>query len=758
MPGLPERMETELPLFPWTNNQPRPEEPQGFTRPRFKTRPVQANTRMPATELYAPPPDRVEPRVGRGTPADKAPDPDFGHDLIPAERYTSKEFMTLEWERLWTKTWLMACRESDIPQPGDFVPFTIGKETILIVRQWDDSVRAFYNVCRHRGSRIVPLGDVRQTGHTDSFLCPFHNWEWDIDGTLIRVPDPETFRQGLPCESLSLKDVQVASWAGWLYVCLDPNVEPLEDYLEILPDHLDCYRWENLIHARDQTVEWPCNWKTAMDVFSETYHVQATHPQLLAWTEDYHVQIDTYGRHSRSLIPFYLPAARNPDQYSLSDEITNQLNGFGIFPRDYEGRPAIARRQIQKAKRDIQDRIIHLPYRHLNDEQLTDNYQYTIFPNVSVNVFSDYVLLLRMRPHGTDPNRSYCDVQILTYQDPNQPKARAEHSVHRHGEISLGMVIDQDAERLAEAQTGLRSGSFEGYYLGEQERRIRHFHQVLMAYLEDDGSDLDDYAPGSFDEDAYPAASGRGGNRPTPRPETWAEPPRNTKPAGPQGPGPHGPGPHGPGPHGAGAHGPGPEGLGGGYPHPGPLPNPQGPNSQGPNSQGPNPHGQPYPVSSNPGPFNPGGNNSGYPPQGPGRPGPGQPHPGQPDSGQPHPGQRDHGQRDPGRSETGPSGPGHPDNDQWRPAPQGPGGWQPAPPPPPHSNPHHSGGYPDRGPHGDRPQGQVPPPAPVPRPVPGPFQGPAPEDRQNRSSNQGGDFTDLQGNYTEPFGPNGRDR
>ncbi len=495
-------------LFPWTNQQQQrqPDEQIPYSRPKFKTKPVPANTPMKATELFGPPPDRVTPRVGRGTPADKAPDPFLGTERIPASRYTSPDFMALEWNRLWTNAWLMACRESDIAKPGTVVPFYIGRETILITRQWDDSIRAFYNICQHRGSRLLPTDGTQNAHQVASLKCGFHNWEWGIDGSLKSVPDPETFPQGLPCNELSLHEVRCASWGGWVFVCLDPEVESLEDYLENLPEHLNCYRFENLVHQIDRTVTWPCNWKTAMDIFCETYHVQAVHPQLMGWTEDYHVQIDTYGRHSRMLVPFYQPSTRNPDQTSLSPDIANQLSNLGILARDFEGRPGAARRALQKAKRAIEDRAIHLPYRNLNDEQLTDNYHYMMFPNISMNIFADYTLMMRMRPHETDPNQCYCDVQILVYQDPGNTKQRPAHTVHAEADVSLGDVIDQDAARLREVQAGLRSGSFPGLFLGEQERRIRHFHHVLMAYVDFDPAWDDELAPHEAQSSPVPPA------------------------------------------------------------------------------------------------------------------------------------------------------------------------------------------------------------------------------------------------------------
>ncbi len=494
-------------LIPWSNTK-KPDEDLPYSRPRFKTKPPNPNTSFQATVLYGEEPDRVTPRVGRGTPADKAPDPDLGAELIPAERYTSRFFKELEWERLWTNVWLMACRESDLVKPGSVVPFSIGQESILIVRQWDDSVRAFYNVCQHRGSPLLKTDGTQTPVELSSLKCAFHHWDWDIDGSLKSVPDPETFPQGVPCD-LTLSQVRCETWGGWVFVCLDPHAESLEDYLEELPSHLNCYRWENLVHQIDRTVTWPCNWKTAMDIFSETYHVHAVHPQLLAWTEDYHVQIDTYQRHSRMLVPFYRPSTRTPDQYTLSPDIANQLAAYGLSPKAFEHRVPGARLALQKAKRALENQAVHLPYRHLNDEQLTDNYQYTIFPNVSVNIFAEYTLMMRVRPHETDPNQCYCDVQILVYQDPDKPKKRAVHTVSTDGDVSLSEMIDQDAARVREVQKGMRSAGFKGLYLGDQERRIRHFHHVLMAYMDDDmvyGDEFEDYpehqpqaAPDRFD-------------------------------------------------------------------------------------------------------------------------------------------------------------------------------------------------------------------------------------------------------------------
>src|SRR5690606_28140123 len=122
------------------------------------------------------------------TPVEKAQDPDLGHDIIPKERYTSREFMQLEWERMWTKVWLMGAWIGDLQKPGDYVVTQIGKESIVITRGEDDQYHAFYNVCSHRGNQVA-YGEM---GHTRTFKCSYHLWEYNLKGDLINVPDIET--------------------------------------------------------------------------------------------------------------------------------------------------------------------------------------------------------------------------------------------------------------------------------------------------------------------------------------------------------------------------------------------------------------------------------------------------------------------------------------------------------------------------------------------------------------------------------------
>ena len=128
------------------------------------------------------------------TPTEKAPEPALGTELIPKERYTSEEFMRLEWERMWTKVWNIAGRVSDIPNVGDYFTTELGPESFLIVRETPERIRAFYNVCPHRGNQIRNPG----MGHAESFQCAYHFFEFNLDGSKKFVPTRTPSRRACP--------------------------------------------------------------------------------------------------------------------------------------------------------------------------------------------------------------------------------------------------------------------------------------------------------------------------------------------------------------------------------------------------------------------------------------------------------------------------------------------------------------------------------------------------------------------------------
>ena len=417
--------------------------------------------------------------IRQGTPTEKAHEPVLGTDLIPKERYTSETYMRLEWEHMWTKVWNMAGRESDIPNVGDYFTTELGSESFLIVRETPNRVRAFYNVCPHRGNQIRNPG----MGHAESFQCAYHFFEFNLDGSKKFVPDEDTFTQGVPQET-ALVEVPCDTWGGWVWFNMNPEAEPLRDFLGEIPGHLDPYRFEDQYLVQDRTIEWDCNWKTSVDAFNEVYHVQGIHPQLLESLDDIHVQIDLYERHNRYLVPFGLVSPRYQNQDEVTEPLREFMTASGIDPEAFAGGMADVRPAMQAATRASAE-AQGIDVSELNDDQLSDDYHYYIFPSLTFNTTAMSFLFFRQRPHATDPNKMLFDLQTYVRMPPGaEAPPRPPHTQHKHGEVSLGLVLDQDSYNLPRVQKGMNSRAYPGLLINYRERRIRHMHKVLDGYLE----------------------------------------------------------------------------------------------------------------------------------------------------------------------------------------------------------------------------------------------------------------------------------
>jgi phenylpropionate dioxygenase-like ring-hydroxylating dioxygenase large terminal subunit len=422
---------------------------------------------------------RVNPQDWpKGTPAEKAEDPDLGHDLIPAERYYSPEFMEKEWQHIWTKVWLLGGRSDDIKEIGDYVCTDIGRESVIIVRQDDGSLRAFPNVCLHRGNRLRPEGQ----GNAQNFRCMYHHWTYDLEGKICRIPDLDSFPQGGPPEG-RLPSLPCGEWGHFVWFSLNPNVEPLEDYLGVIPQHLDPYHFERMAWKRDYTIEWECNWKTSADAFHENYHVQGIHPQLQWYLDDVNVQIDCYDKHSRYLVPFATISPRVTMPSTIPPAIDYMMRRAGMDPAEYEGRVSDIRLDLQKFIRR-NSKAQGKDFSELNDDQLTDDYHYSIFPNVSMNIHAEDIMMFRQRPHPSDPNKMFYDLWMFELVPEGEPwPKRPKHQHFKHGDKSIGQVLDQDAFNLPTVQKGMHSSAFKGLWINDQELRIRHFHSVIDGYI-----------------------------------------------------------------------------------------------------------------------------------------------------------------------------------------------------------------------------------------------------------------------------------
>lgn len=433
------------------------------------------------------------------TPLERAPAPRLSGRPVPASRYTSAAFARREWEGMWRRVWLCAGRASDAPVPGAYFTFEIGPESILVIRQRDGSLAARANVCMHRGRRLRRPG----RGRAQRFACPYHGWEYELDGSLAKATDPESFPGGLPCERLGLPEVRCDTWGGFVWVCLDSAAPPLREFLGVIPEHLDSYHFDDDGQwklAFDLTLEVPCNWKTSVDAFNEAYHVHATHPATLEFTDDVGTTYDCYERHTRMIFPEVRPSPRHPGHGTLTPLLQAFfLKPLGIDPDAIEGGPDVARKAVAEALRR-QGPELGIDFSELHDAQLVDDFHYTVFPNLTFNIHARFAWIFRHRPHPRDPERMLFDFWNLV----RAPREEIPRPAHEEGRVEDGYslahvpggdVLDEDMTNLPRVQEGMHAAGFRELVLGDQEIRIRHFHDVLMGYVESAPDTPGDDAP-----------------------------------------------------------------------------------------------------------------------------------------------------------------------------------------------------------------------------------------------------------------------
>lgn len=427
------------------------------------------------------------------TPLEKFDEPDLGTRLIPKERYVSRDYLELEFERMWSRVWMLAGPIADVEEVGDWFTVEIGRESIIIVRSAPDRIDAFHNTCQHRGYRVCEA----ERGHDrGGFVCPYHRWAYDLEGRLRGVPDREDFPQGLP-EHGRMPKVSVDVWGAWVFVNLDPEAEPLAEYLGVAGEHLAPYHFErNYALTEDITFEWACNWKVGVDAFNEVYHVQGIHPELLEISDDVDCPIDLFDKHSRFLFRIGTPSPRWTDAraqsagYSgrkqISKEMQGMLEAFGVDPTEYEGRADEIRPDLIERLREMGQQA-GLDFDELEDEQLMMDVHYSFFPNITFNISPGHFWLFRARPHPTDPDRMYWD--YFNYDRIPRGTEPPPRPVHRHAvwgdgqEKELHLALRQDGDSAAPIQAGMHSAGFQGLHLAAQERRIRLFHEVLERYV-----------------------------------------------------------------------------------------------------------------------------------------------------------------------------------------------------------------------------------------------------------------------------------
>jgi len=397
---------------------------------------------------------------------------------------------------VFTKAWLLAGPSADVREAGDWMKFDTGAESFIVVRADDGTLKAHYNVCPHRGSRLVS-GDV---GSQSSFTCPFHSWRFDLDGTNLAVTDPETFRPEVLCHDHNLTSVEVEEAAGLVFIRMDKGGQGLADYLGPILPMLETYQIDRMNPVQHRRSDWAANWKGGIDAFYESYHLHAIHPQTMGIIDD-RTHIDLYpGGMSRQFVPLGQPNSHFEDQNAVNPGIEVLLKDAGIDPANWRGDAQNSRAAIAAAKRDRASRL-GLDYDRFSDAQLTDSTIFGIFPNAQIGCHPEAVFLHRFKPHADDPGQFTYETTIL-YRHVDVPGYGAPgwmglgEEVDLTGEIrpdvvhtglgvppGMGEVLDQDSDLLPTVQAGARSRGFRGPLWGEQEARLRHFHTTLDRWL-----------------------------------------------------------------------------------------------------------------------------------------------------------------------------------------------------------------------------------------------------------------------------------
>jgi choline monooxygenase len=408
---------------------------------------------------------------------------------IPTYRYTSPDFGRLEMERLWPRVWQFACTVDQVGNAGDWHEYRIGRYSVLIIRGDDGELRAFQNACRHRGSALREGSGTALT----EIRCPFHRWTWDLRGHLREVPSRREF--GVLNDDLPLLRVRVDSWGPLVFVNLDPAAEPLAEYLDPVPADS---AWADLgtFHCTAAvSIPARCNWKTLIDGFSETYHVQGIHREMLPMCDDVNGPQQVWRRHGKLEQPYGLSSPRlrdRPDDQRVWEAFVHIMgNRVG---RDLEGDAGPAP-QVPPGStlRDEIAAIIRqraaaqgLDYSHLTLDQTLNMSQYNLFPNVTVLVFSDMLNVVRSRPGAT---------HLDSYMDAFAFERRPAHATQRNrplemdldptSELPLGIVLNQDLANFEGSQRGMHQPGLTHLSVSPtEERRIVNLHVNLEEYLD----------------------------------------------------------------------------------------------------------------------------------------------------------------------------------------------------------------------------------------------------------------------------------
>ena len=360
---------------------------------------------------------------------------------LPGASYVDEDVFRAEQERILEQSWFCAVRAADLDKPGAFRTVQVGRESIIITRNRKHGIRAFYNICRHRGVKLC-MDDTGEAGR--SFQCPYHAWTYDFDGKLIAAPNltkmPDIDRQ-----QYGLVTVPVREYLGYVWVCLAEEPPSFEEEVigaigERLGDvqAIEGYDIANLSLGRRITYDVKANWKLIIENFMECYHCATIHPEL---TE---------------VLPEFADGLAAQYFVGHGAEFGDDVQGFTV---------------------DGSEGLEKLP--GVDEDQDRRYYAITVKPTVFVNLVPDHVIVHRMFPMAPDHTIVECDwLYLPSVVESGKDVSASVELFHR--------VNQQDFDACERCQPAMSSKVYAGGgVLVPSEHHIGAFHDWVVEKVGD---------------------------------------------------------------------------------------------------------------------------------------------------------------------------------------------------------------------------------------------------------------------------------
>jgi phenylpropionate dioxygenase-like ring-hydroxylating dioxygenase large terminal subunit len=427
---------------------------------------------------------------------------------IPVEAYISEEYARAERDKLWRKIWQQVGRVEELASVGDYLTYEILDDSVIVVRASEDEIRAFHNVCPHRGRRLVdtPQGARNARGKRMQFTCGYHGWGFDLAGQNMRLLHKEDWKGALSSSCTGLTKVNVDTWGGWIWINLDPASESLRDFLGPIPAMLDPFEPQNMRYRWRKWGVFDCNWKVALEAFNETYHVQTTHPEFNKFGE-FRGWSRSHGRHSN--IGYEAPKNVDENQqaklrvgkgdarlstaemqsYTWEKANTNTtltlVNAAQRLKDELpEGTPAgeVLQHWLTTARRDDEARGVFWPKvdpAHVGKSGTA----WQVFPNFQIGHAVNNMLCYSARPYGYNPDKCYFEAAVYELF-PQGKEPQTEWVFAEATEEAWCYVLSQDFSNMAAVQQGMKSLGFSGPKPNPyMERSTANLHRNLARYM-----------------------------------------------------------------------------------------------------------------------------------------------------------------------------------------------------------------------------------------------------------------------------------